>query len=110
MRLCCANLQFQMSITKIILMTFTLTSLLSLSRTSSPSDILIVVRRSEQRFNFNRLVILKVRPEEVEPVAMLRLKGAEKVAFEEIGEIFASATVERRFSTFRDKVSISAGD
>lgn len=72
-----------------------------------PSHILIIVGRPQQRFHLNRLVVFEVRPEEIQPVAVLRLKSAEEVALVEINDVLAPSSVERTFSALRDEMSIS---
>lgn len=75
-------------------------------RFSFPSHILIIIRRTKQRFHFDRLIVFKVRPEEVHPVPSLGFEYAKESTFKEIDEVFEHATIEGTFSTFSDEVTI----
>lgn len=69
-----------------------------------------VLRRCpQQRLIFNRFVvvgIVKVGPEEVEPVTAMRFHCAEEVAFEKVDQIVPHTTVEGTFASLRDEVPI----
>lgn len=80
-----------------------------LPRPPLSSHILVVVSCPQQRFNLDRLVIFKVRPEKVQPVAVLRLYHAEEVALEEVDKVFEWSAIKRRFSTFGNEMTISVG-
>lgn len=81
-------------------------SSLSLAASSPRSHVLIVVSCPQQRLHLDGLVVFKVRPEEVHPVATLRFKHAEEIALVEIDEIPENPTIERTFATFGDEMTI----
>lgn len=73
------------------------------------SYILIIVSRSQQRFELDRVgfgVVFEVSPEEIDPVAMNGFDHAEEAALEEFDDVFAPTTVEGGFAAFSDEVTV----
>lgn len=74
---------------------------------SAISNILEIIISSYQRLSLDGFVVLKIMPEEVQPVSILGFAGSETRAIIKVHHVLVDSTVEWTLPAFRNEMSVS---